>query len=373
MQRNNKVGTAVATIALALIANSMLAAELETQEPKIQKGVVGIQRRERGAFLVESFTNDTVNQAKWRIWHSDPQAVEFSVQDGRFEIRGKGHLEHNGLWSLNPVRFKDVTLVGRMNVQSNGGNPHDLLLHLCGGDMPTSPDHWVEISMRDVGDGKARFGVFAAVERGAFTEQDKAVVLERGTESGFLARLSLDGSSNLCTTEVQDANGKWHEIVKPIPLNLRTTHCEIKMRGGASGPQKTPTTSAGWFQDVRIYPRAVSHPVLVRLVMRDGTPVYTRKDGSWPPKVQIGDQKPRGLEDLVVELWSADAKTRVSRVQSPNFAHYMLSLDNKGWDVFPVGAVIRVSCDGKSLGEAAISLNGLDGLYPDDVYDVFLE
>ena len=51
----------------------------------------------------------------------------------------------------------------------------------------------------------------------------------------------------------------------------------------------------------------------------------------------------------------------------------MLSLDHDGWDVFPVGAVVRVSCDGKSLGEAEIPLNGLDGLYPDDVYDVLME
>ena len=98
-----------------------------------------------------------------------------------------------------------------------------------------------------------------------------------------------------------------------------------------------------------------------------------RTDGSWPPKVQIGDEQPRGLDDLVVELWSADGKTRISRVQSRNFAHYMLSLDHEDWDVFPVGAVIRVSCDGKSLGEAEISLSGLVGLFPDDVYDVLME
>ena len=67
-----------------------------------------------------------MDEEKWRIWHSDPEAVEFSVQDGRFEIRGEGHVEHNGLWSLNPVRFKNVTLVGRMNVQSKGGKARQL-------------------------------------------------------------------------------------------------------------------------------------------------------------------------------------------------------------------------------------------------------
>lgn len=368
MQHSKVIGITVTVTALACALPCSQTVGAETKQPTIRTGVVGIQLRERGALLIEDFKGDTVDEKKWRIWHSDPEAVDFSVRDGRFEIRGKGRLQHNGLWSLNAVRFKDVTLVGRMDIHTEGSNPHDLLLHLCGGDMPTSPDHWVEVAMRDVGDGKARFGVFAAVEKDGFTERDKAVVLERGGDEGFLARLSLNGSTNLCTTEVQDADGTWHEIVKPIPLYLRTTHCEIKIRGGAE-----PTKSSGWFENVRIYPRAVSHPILVRLVMRDGTPIYTRVDGSWPPKVQIADENPRGVDDLVVELWTADGKTRVSRVQSPNFAHYMLPLDCEDWDVFPVGAVVRVSCEGKRLGEAEIPVNGLDGLYPDDVCDVLME
>lgn len=368
MQHTSMVGIVLAMTALVFASPCSQADSAETKQPTIRTGVVGIQLRERGALLIEDFEGDSVDEKKWRIWHSDPEAVHFSVRDGRFEIRAEGHIQHNGLWSLNAARFKEVTLVGRMDIHTEGPNPHDLLLHLCGGDMPTSPDHWVEVAMRDVGDGKARFGVFAAVEKGGFTEPVKAVVLERGADEGFLARLSLNGSTNLCTTEVQDANGTWHEIVKPIPLYLRTTHCEIKMRGGGA-----PTKSAGCFKDVRIYPRATSHPTLVRLVMRDGTPIYTRVDGSWPPKVQIADENPRGVDDLVVELWTADGKTRVSRVQSPNFAHYMLRLDCEKWDVFPVGVVVRVSCDGTSLGEAEIPLNGLDGLYPDDVYDVLME
>jgi hypothetical protein len=362
-----------AIIAEAPVHSGASAADGGTTDPTIQKGVVGIRLRERGALLIENFQGDKVDEKKWRIWHSDPEAVQFSVRDGRFEIRGEGHLQHNGLWSLDAARFKDVTLVGRMNIQTEGANPHDLLLHLCGGDMPTSPDHWVEISMRDTGNGKARFGVFAAVEKGLFTERNKGVFLERGDENGFLARLSLNGSSNLCKTEVQDTKGKWHQIVKPIPLNLRTTHCEVKMRGGGAAEEGSSSTSVGWFEDVRIYPRATSHPILVRLVMRDGTQIFTRQGGSWPPKLQIGDEESRDLDDLLVELWTADGKTRISSVQSPNFAHYMLPLDHQGWSVFPVGAVVRVSCDGKPLGEAEIRLNELDGLYPDDVYDVLME
>jgi hypothetical protein len=51
----------------------------------------------------------------------------------------------------------------------------------------------------------------------------------------------------------------------------------------------------------------------------------------------------------------------------------MLPVKHENWSTFPVGALVRVSCGGKSLGEAKISVKYLDGLYPDDVYDVFVE
>ena len=348
-------------------------ADTDTRYPVIHKGVAGIKLRERGALLSEAFAGTSVDEKKWRIWHSDPKSVTFSLENDRFIIHGTNRIHYNGLWSLNPRRFKDVTLVGRINIKTQGPGKHSLLLHLCGGDMPVSPDHWVEVAMTDIDQDSARFHVNATVEKGAYKERGKAITLARGNNKGFLARLSLDGSRNLCTTEVRDTKGRWREIVKPIPLNLRTTHCEVKMSGGSSQNPGMPTTSIGWFEDVRIYPRAVSHPVLVRLVMRDGKPPYYRVNGGWPPKIRIGDERPRNLDDLVVELWTEDGTACVSRVQSPNFAHYMLPLDHDDWDVFPVGAVIRVSCDGKSLGETAITLKGLNGLYPDDVYDVFLD
>jgi hypothetical protein len=363
----------VAILHLAAALACSQPTDTDMKYPVIRKGVVGIELRERGALLSEAFAGASVDRKKWRIWHSDPESVRFSLEKSRFLIHARNRIHYNGLWSLNPRRFKDVTLVGRMNIKTAGPGRHSLLLHLCGGDMPTSPDHWVEVAMTDIDQDSARFHVNATVEKGAYKERGKSITLARDADEGFLARLSLVGSSNLCTPEVRDMKGKWREIVKPIPLNLRTTHCEVKMSGGSNRSQGTATTSVGWFENVRIYPRAVSHPALVRLVMRGGKPPYYRVNGGWPPKIRIGDERPRNLDDLVVELWTQDGSVCVSRVQSPNFAHYMLPLEHDDWDVFPVGAVIRVSCDGESLGEAAITLKGLSGLYPDDVYDIFLD
>lgn len=43
------------------------------------------------------------------------------------------------------------------------------------------------------------------------------------------------------------------------------------------------------------------------------------------------------------------------------------------WDVYPVAAEVRVLLDGKPLGEPLkIECKGLNGLYPDDVYDAVL-
>lgn len=338
--------------------------------PVIRRGPVSVRLRQRGALLIEPFDAKKINRKKWRVWTQNPEAVKFAIEQGRFVIRGRGRLGHNGLWSLGPARFKDVTLVGRMDVRSQGPHPHELLLHLCGGDMPRSPDHWVEIGMRDIGGDKADFSVFAAVEKGLFRRRGRNVVLKRGRRPGFLARLSLDGGSNLCRAEVRDRAGKWHRIVEPVPLHLRTTHCEIKMRRDRQGNADRPTTSEGWFDDVRLYPRAASNPVLVRLVRPDGGPIYWREGGGWPPRVQLPGQAARSLEDLVVELWTGDGKARICAVQSAHFAHYMLPLKHALWDVYPVPAKLRVTIDGRLLGEVDIPCKGLEGLYPDDVYDV---
>ena len=51
----------------------------------------------------------------------------------------------------------------------------------------------------------------------------------------------------------------------------------------------------------------------------------------------------------------------------------MLPVVHEQWDVFPVAAKIRVSYRDKPLGEASIPLDGLQGIYPDDVYDLVVE
>lgn len=342
--------------------------------PTIDRGLTGYSIREPGALLVEDFGAPEVDTERWRIWHSDPDAVSFAVEDGRFVIRGSGPLGHNGLWSLDAARMKDVALVGRMDIRSTRPETHDVLLHLCGGDSPRSPDHWVELSMRDLGDGNARFGVMAALPKGHHDGQARTIDLPRGEKDGYVARVSLDGSSNTCTAEVRDSEGEWHVLTNATRLLLRTTHCEIKMRQRYPGPQ-ADDESVGWFDDVRIYPRADQHPVMVRLRTAGGQHIFSRGETGheWPPKIIVGDGPPGDLEDLTVELWTANGETQVCAVQSNNLGDYMLPLNAAPWDVYPVSATIRLRLGDRDLGQVTIPVEGLSGLYPDAVLDLTVE
>ena len=127
--------------------------------PVIRRGLTGWRLLERGAHLIEDFEAPEVDRERWRVWHSDPQHVTFEFNSGRFSIQAAGPIGHNGLWQLKARRFKDVTLVGRLDIESSVARSHDLCLHLCGGDMPTSPDHWVEVAMRDLDGEQVEFCV----------------------------------------------------------------------------------------------------------------------------------------------------------------------------------------------------------------------
>ena len=205
----------------------------------IRKGLVAVRLRERGAHLMEDFSRDAVDTKQWRIWHSNPDQVSFAIRDGQFTIRARNQIGHNGLWQLGPRRFKDVALVARMGIRSTLPGTHDLCLHLCGGDMPRSPDHWAEITMRDVGDGKLEFRPAVATELGGFVQSGRKLILKREDDRGVTGRVSLDGSSNLCSLEIRDADGHWHQVIDPTPLLL--AHHALRDRRCAAGPRRTTT------------------------------------------------------------------------------------------------------------------------------------
>lgn len=327
-----------------------------------------------GALLAETFDAPQIDQARWRIWLSDPDRVSFRIEDGRFRIEARSPVFHDGLWDLGIRKTKDVVLAARMDTRSDGPDALPLCLHLCGGTMPVSPDNWVELMMTDLGE-RARFSLWAAVPRGAFRhESARDVVVPRRDDAGFLAKVELDAGTNLCTASVRTDAG-WRQVGPSVELLLRTTHCEIKYRTGDSSGGERETVNHGWFDDVRMYPRPRTNPILVRLIRPDGSPIWTNgaSGKEWPPRIRVAGQAERSIEDLEVQLWTADGRTLVSAVQSANMGYYMLPVWTEAWDVFPVAARIRLLLDGKPLGsDVPIPCSGLDGLYPDDVWDLII-
>ena len=131
---------------------------------------------EPGAILAEDFDAKDVDRTKWRVWQEHPDRTTVRQENGRLNLTARGPIGHNGLWGLTTAKYKDVVLVGEMDIRSKGSSPHRLALHLCGGDGVRSPDHWVEIDMVDLGD-KVRFSPMAALPVGLNRHQDQFLEL----------------------------------------------------------------------------------------------------------------------------------------------------------------------------------------------------
>ncbi|MHB0960054.1 MAG: hypothetical protein ACYC0X_20035 [Pirellulaceae bacterium] len=333
--------------------------------------VTSIRLVERGAILAEDFDAQDLDTTRWRVWQEHPDRTTVGQDNGRLNLTARGPIGHNGLWGLTTAKYKDVVLVGEMDIRSQGSSPHRLALHLCGGDGVRSPDHWVEIDMVDLGD-KARFSPMAALPLGLDRHQDQSLELPHPPEKNFLCRLTLNGDTNLTELSVKSAAG-WQRICDPIELPLRTIHTEVKLHGiqGTAGAEET--TSQAWFDNVRIYPRPESHHVGIRLVRSDGGQIWFRADNGWPPKITDSEGNTRSIEDIEVQLRTTDEKL-ITSMRSSNMGFYLLPLKDAPWDVYPVAAEVRVLLDGKMLGKPLqIECSKMKGLYPDDVYEVVIQ
>ena len=350
-------------------------AEEPAPRPPAITAATSLRLTERGAILAEDFDGPQLNLSCWRVWQQNPEATSVRQEHGRLVLSGRGPVGHNGLFGLINAKYKDVVLAGEMDIRSQGPSPHRLALHICGGDGARSPDHWVEIDLVDLG-SKARFSPMAALPVGLDRQQDRNLELPHPPDRGFLCRLSMNSDSNRVDLTVKTDEG-WRAICPQIELPLRTVHTEVKLHGSLPTPPGTTnavTESRAWFDNVRMYPRPENHYVGVRLVRADGGQVWFRENDGWPPKITDAQGKIRSIEDLEVQLWTADGQTQVAAVHSANMGFYLLPLKSGPWDVYPVAAEIRVVLDGKSLGRPQrIESQGVTGLYPDDVYDLVLK
>jgi hypothetical protein len=361
------------SLAILVAIQSLLATDDEPESAAVPPvtAAASIRLVERGAILAEDFDAKDLDRTKWRVWQENADRTTVGQEKGRSNLTASGPIGHNGLWGLTTAKYKDVVLVGEMDIRSKGSSPHRLALHLCGGDGVRSPDHWVEIDMVDLGD-KVRFSPMAALPLGLDRHYDQSLELPHPAEKGFLCRLTLNGDTNLTELTVKTAEG-WQRICDPIELPLRTIHTEVKLHGSQGTAGAEETTSRAWFDNVRIYPRPENHHVGIRLVRPDGGQIWFRENNGWPPKIIDSEGKTRSIEDIEVQLLTADGK-QITSVRSSNMGFYLLPLRDAPWDVYPVAAEVRVFLGGKPMGKALqIECNEMKGLYPDDVYDVVIQ
>lgn len=342
------------------------------------RAVTGIRLLERGAVLADDFEGRQMDDRHWRLWQMDPAKTVVEQKGGRLELTVTGSVAHNGVTSQPTVKYKDVVLVAEMDIRSQGAEPHHLALHLCGGDSTRSPDHWTEVNVIDLGDMARLATLTARPETTDNRQAEQTLVLPHPPGKGFLCRIELNGSTNLAALSVKTPEG-WRPIADPIDLNLRTIHTELKVDGYdvAPGGPRPETVSRAWFDNVRIYPRPQSHSVGVRLVTPAGEPIWRRPNDGWPPIFTDASGRTRRIDELTVQLLTADGSRVVASSQSKNMGFYLLPLKDAPWDVYPVSAQIRVLLDGKPLGDPArIEVRegrATEGLYPDDVYNVVME
>jgi len=147
------------SLAVLVAISSLLATGDEPPSAAVPPvtSATSIRLIERGAILAEDFGTKDLERTKWRVWQENADRTTVVQEEGRLNLTARGPIGHNGLWGLTTAKYKDVVLVGEMDIRSQGSSPHRLALHLCGGDGVRSPDHWVEIDMVDLGGNQPHF------------------------------------------------------------------------------------------------------------------------------------------------------------------------------------------------------------------------
>jgi hypothetical protein len=165
---------------------------------------------------------------------------------------------------------------------------------------------------------------------------------------------------------------EWWQIGEAFEVPARRTRLEIKSSGFGAAEDHSSTT---WFDDCRVYPRPQTHYVSFVLRRGDG-----RGPGARTAEAELvtcfDPENDRIRQcDFQVKLFTSDGVTMIGETDtSVGFGFAMFKLDEAPWELFPVSAMIRVFANGRQIGpDHVIESQGVDGMYPDDVYSITLE
>ncbi len=328
-----------------------------------------LELADRRFVVRDDFEGDRIDETRWRIWLTDPGSARVEQKGGRLWVHTEGTVGYNGVVSRAELDTRDLEVVCRAGIQSPGAADHHAIIHLCGCSQ-WSPDHWLEIKLLSRGENVTRAAAVPSIPVDLAHGDRAALDLIHDAGEGHLFKISSDGFTNMTRAFVR-LDGAWQPLGGPFEVPARTTRLELK----AEGWRKSDRPSSAWFDDCRLYPRPESSYVVVSFHRADGRRPAVGIAGTWPPVAFDAGNRPFTGRDVTVRLLAADGESLVAEARAGDAMEFgLLKLREAPWDAYPVEAILQIFVKGTQLGpDHVIRGEGVDGLYPDDVYSLTLE
>ena len=308
-----------------------------------------------GALLKDGFDGPDLDAT---LWSRPPWLVEnhktigVKIESGHLVISGPSHPEKQSHQYAGVIskyfRDTDVVLAAEMQVQSpfEGKGRIQHMIHLCSGDYP---DFFTEIIFgKIVADEPPRWHTAylgKVWEYSGFREYLDPIRPATGLEAAqwHTVVLTHDGVTSK-TGNYLIVDGNWIPIGPPHTVRFNHTHVELKV--DVNVPD-VPVRMA--VDNVRLYPNPAHNPVTIV--------VYTGVSGN-KPKSPIHNQK--------VQIFEAGRPRLLGEALTDEGGEARVSLQTDV--VYPIAGTITVSDGTGPVAQATIARQGLDGLYPGDVW-----
>ena len=307
-----------------------------------------------GALLKDGFDGPQLDATVWSrpAWlTNNHKTIGVKIENGHLVISGPSHPEKQNHQYAGVIskyfRDTDVVLAAEMQARSpfDGKGRIQHMVHLCSGDYP---DFFTEIIFGKIaGEDAPRWhtAYLAKVwEYSGFAGYLDPTRLSTGSEASQWHTVVLTHDEASRTQNYLIEDGKWIPIGPSHTVRFNHTHIELKV--DVNVPD-VPVQMA--VDNVRLYPNPAHNPVTIV--------VYTGVSAN-KPKLPIRNQQVQIFEDgstllLGEGLTDEGGEARVTLRTNV---------------LFPVAARITVSDGTNQLVQAKIPRQGVNGLYPGDVW-----
>jgi hypothetical protein len=308
-----------------------------------------------GALLKDSFDGPQLDATLWsrpRWLVENHKTIGVKIENGHLLISGRSQPEkqyHQYAGVISKYfHDTDVVLAAEMQVQSpfEGKGRIQHMVHLCSGDYP---DFFTEIIFgKIVADEPPRWHTAhlgKVWEYSGFREYLDPIRPATGSEAAQWHTVALTHDEP--TSETRNylvVDGKWIPIGPPHKVRFNHTHIELKV--DVNVPD-VPVRMA--IDNVRLYPNPAHSPVTIV--------VYTGVSGNKPKSP---------IHNLKVQIFEEGSMRSLGEALTDEGGEARVSL--KGDVLFPIAATITVSDGATPIVQATIQRQGVNGLYPGDVW-----